>query len=320
MKKVFIVFAVLSSLFLTSCAQPSAEGDDNSNSLVPFLDFNNKTDLKDAGDITLWPESESDIVSEISACLGNQTNYQDQYELSSEATDSTYLVIRNERETSCSLFMRVDDNGCPTTVRAFCDTMGRNNLEAFVALSSSLLQVSLSNINSFSDGYAAFNGLYYGEKEIGLPSTTDGFSGVIRFEPSDSSFSLTISKVSNENLAAMNPTTTYNEPNTSPLPDQNNVAKSDDVIFNTARHDRDMICICAQDIVKESIPTPSTAKFCKWSEMVTQDLGNGHYQCSGWVDAENLYGATVRYDFLVYYTATDDGYKEGGAELFPHGQ
>lgn len=89
--------------------------------------------------------------------------------------------------------------------------------------------------------------------------------------------------------------------------------------ISTPRHTEEDICYCATVIVESYLPTPSTAKFCMYSEMTTQDLGNNHYQCTGWVDCENLYGAMVRYNFIAYYTAEGNGFKEGGAELFLQG-
>ena len=40
---------------------------------------------------------------------------------------------------------------------------------------------------------------------------------------------------------------------------------------------------------------------------------NGEYIVTGWVDAMNSFGAEVREYFVVTYTATKDGYKNGAA-------
>ena len=45
--------------------------------------------------------------------------------------------------------------------------------------------------------------------------------------------------------------------------------------------------------------------------MQTTHLGNGEYMITGWVDAENSCGAMLLSDFIVTYTATKDGYKNG---------
>ena len=45
--------------------------------------------------------------------------------------------------------------------------------------------------------------------------------------------------------------------------------------------------------------------------MQTTHLGNGEYMITGWVDAENSCGAMLLSDFIITYTATKDGYKNG---------
>ena len=95
--------------------------------------------------------------------------------------------------------------------------------------------------------------------------------------------------------------------------------KEEPVEINTARHSEEDSKFVAGQVVKAESPTPSTVEVCPWRDMTVQDLGNGHYQVVGWVDMENVYGAMIRYDFLVYYTATETGYKEYGAEFFPRG-
>ena len=82
---------------------------------------------------------------------------------------------------------------------------------------------------------------------------------------------------------------------------------------NTARHSDDDAFYCAQLIVEDYLKSPSTAKFCKLSEATVTHLGNGEYMVTGWVDAENSYGATIRSNFVVTYTATEKGFKNGNA-------
>lgn len=88
---------------------------------------------------------------------------------------------------------------------------------------------------------------------------------------------------------------------------QNSNSASD---INPARHDDTEVWTCAMDAVKRELKAPSTAKFCKYTEAVITDLGNGKYRAEGWVDAENSYGATIRQNFIVTYTATEKGYKD----------
>lgn len=82
---------------------------------------------------------------------------------------------------------------------------------------------------------------------------------------------------------------------------------------NTARHSDDDAFYCATLIVKDYLKAPSTAKFCKLSDATVTHLGNGEYMVTGWVDAENFYGAMIRSDFIVTYTATEKGFKNGNA-------
>lgn len=83
--------------------------------------------------------------------------------------------------------------------------------------------------------------------------------------------------------------------------------------INTARHSDDDAFYCATLIVEDYLKAPSTAKFCKLSDATVTHLGNGEYMVTGWVDAENSYGAMIRSDFIVTYTATEKGFKNGNA-------
>lgn len=82
---------------------------------------------------------------------------------------------------------------------------------------------------------------------------------------------------------------------------------------NTARHSDEDAFYCAMLIVEDYLKAPSTAKFCKLSDATVTHLGNGEYMVTGWVDAENSYGAMIRSDFVVTYTATEKGFKNGNA-------
>lgn len=83
--------------------------------------------------------------------------------------------------------------------------------------------------------------------------------------------------------------------------------------INSNRHSDTDAWVCAQAIVKSKLKSPSTADFCSFADAEVKHLGNGEYIVTGWVDAMNSFGAEVREYFVVTYTATKDGYKNGAA-------
>lgn len=85
--------------------------------------------------------------------------------------------------------------------------------------------------------------------------------------------------------------------------------------LNTARHTDSEAWVCAKKIVEDSLKSPSTAKFCSFTECKVEHLGNGEYMVTGWVEAQNSFGATLRQSFVVTYTATEKGYKNGVAVI-----
>lgn len=85
---------------------------------------------------------------------------------------------------------------------------------------------------------------------------------------------------------------------------------------NPSRHDEYEAFACAQNIVESKLTSPSTAEFCPITEAEVVDLGNGEYMVSGWVDTGNAFGGIVRHEFVVTYTATAQGYKNGNVELW----
>lgn len=89
----------------------------------------------------------------------------------------------------------------------------------------------------------------------------------------------------------------------------------DQVADSGARHTDSEAWTCAKKIVKDSLKSPSTAKFCSFTECKVTHLGNGEYKVTGWVEAQNSFGATLRQNFVVTYTATENGYKNGVAIL-----
>ena len=84
---------------------------------------------------------------------------------------------------------------------------------------------------------------------------------------------------------------------------------------SSARHTDSEAFSCAKAIVKSSLKSPSTAKFCWITDATITHLGNGEYKVTGWVEAQNSFGATLRQNFTVVYTATENGYKNGTATL-----
>lgn len=80
---------------------------------------------------------------------------------------------------------------------------------------------------------------------------------------------------------------------------------------SNARHTDSEAWTCAKKIVKDSLKSPSTAKFCSFPESEVKHLGNGEYMVTGWVEAQNSFGALLRQSFVVTYTATENGYKNG---------
>lgn len=84
---------------------------------------------------------------------------------------------------------------------------------------------------------------------------------------------------------------------------------------SSARHTDSEAFSCAKAIVKGVLKSPSSAKFCWITDATVTHLGNGEYKVTGWVEAENSFGATLRQNFVVVYTATENGYKNGTAVL-----
>ena len=71
-----------------------------------------------------------------------------------------------------------------------------------------------------------------------------------------------------------------------------------------------------QDIVKESLKSPSSADFPSFSEAFILNVEGDDYRVTSYVDAKNSFGVKVRNDFVVTLTVTKDGYKAGKATIF----
>lgn len=68
--------------------------------------------------------------------------------------------------------------------------------------------------------------------------------------------------------------------------------------------------ICAQKVVNDELKSPSSAKFCSYSEASITDMGNNQYNIRGTVEAENSFGAKVKTTFRVTLTLTSSGFKD----------
>jgi hypothetical protein len=55
-----------------------------------------------------------------------------------------------------------------------------------------------------------------------------------------------------------------------------------------------MACIMAEEMVKKRLRAPSTASFQSCSEIKAYDAGGGWWSVSGYVDAQNGFGAKLR--------------------------
>lgn len=75
---------------------------------------------------------------------------------------------------------------------------------------------------------------------------------------------------------------------------------------SSARHTDSEAFTIAQKIVKENLKSPGTAKFCSILQASVSNSGNS-YTVTGWVDSENSFGATLRTNFIVTYSAIKHG-------------
>lgn len=68
--------------------------------------------------------------------------------------------------------------------------------------------------------------------------------------------------------------------------------------------------VCAVKAVEDKLKSPSTADFCSYTSMTATDLGNNKWKVSGYVDAQNSFGAVVREYWTVTLTLTSSGFKD----------
>ena len=78
--------------------------------------------------------------------------------------------------------------------------------------------------------------------------------------------------------------------------------------------------VCAKDVVERNLKSPSSAKFCLMSEATIhyngEEDGGSRYTVSGYVDAQNSFGAMIRKNFTVNLTVTKDGYKRATCTFY----
>lgn len=68
--------------------------------------------------------------------------------------------------------------------------------------------------------------------------------------------------------------------------------------------------ICAQKAVEDQLKAPSTADFCSYREMNATYLGDDRWKVTGYVDAENSFGAKLRQNWTVTLTLTGSGFTD----------
>ncbi len=66
--------------------------------------------------------------------------------------------------------------------------------------------------------------------------------------------------------------------------------------------------ICAEKAVRDALKSPATAKFCSYSEMTAKNVGGNDWVVTGYVDAENSFGAMLRENWTVKLTLTQTGF------------
>lgn len=68
--------------------------------------------------------------------------------------------------------------------------------------------------------------------------------------------------------------------------------------------------ICAEKAVEDRLKAPSTADFCSYSQMTATNLGGDKWKVTGYVDAQNSFGAMVRQYWTVTLTLTKTGFRD----------
>ena len=72
----------------------------------------------------------------------------------------------------------------------------------------------------------------------------------------------------------------------------------------------------AQEIVEQNLKAPSTAEFPWYDEMTAKNSYGDVWTVTGYVDAENSFGAMIRQNFWVELTLTETGYTDGTVSFY----
>ena len=79
--------------------------------------------------------------------------------------------------------------------------------------------------------------------------------------------------------------------------------------YRSADRSRDA-WVCAIKYVEDNLKSPSTAKFCKYTDATVMRVGEDEYIIHGYVDAQNSFGATVRQIWTVSLFLTEKGFRD----------
>ena len=103
-------------------------------------------------------------------------------------------------------------------------------------------------------------------------------------------------------------------PSIPPLPSStqktsSSYGSSSSTTYRTEERKRDA-WVCAIKYVEDNLKSPSTAKFCKYTDATVMRVGEDEYVIHGYVDAQNSFGATVRQDWTVSLFLTEKGFRD----------
>lgn len=63
--------------------------------------------------------------------------------------------------------------------------------------------------------------------------------------------------------------------------------------------------VMSQEFVKGQLKAPSTAEFPWYEESFVEDLGEGRFRVTAYVDAQNTFGAMIRSQYTCVLTSAD---------------
>ena len=79
--------------------------------------------------------------------------------------------------------------------------------------------------------------------------------------------------------------------------------------YRTTDRSRDA-WVCAIGYVQDNLKSPSTAKFCKYTDATVMRVGEDEYIIHGYVDAQNSLGAAARQVWTVSLFLTEKGFRD----------